>query len=434
MMTTIPPVYAAKLRTLPPTVRSYLVEEWTDPTARSTVIKILNSPDPTRALAREISYEVRTEVRNVAYLEAVDALPPGLEGFGKSFKRITRRITKPIKKIRRKIHKKVPALRKVSKFRKRLHRKGRKITKRVAKRTYKAIKKVGKKVMPVLKKYGPIIISVAGAVLAPFTGGLSLAAAALVTTSYKVARQRKEAKKIKRAQKKEAAAMMAEVAREEKALNAQADQLFEENKNIFAGAGITSSQWYSLSVQEKIAVIEKINSGEMPAVPEAADATAAAEGVPAPPPGGTWQQAIQKSPVIQAYQDAAAQPSIAPVRKVTPSPQNPTGEYEVYSEGQKIATVSNPQEAAYIIERDTVAGDRVEVFHNGQSTGLKLRTSTGLTAVPRGHEGQVRALSHDQTEELVGKAEGSAKAKKGGIPWGVVLAAGGIVAAVASAA
>jgi hypothetical protein len=157
--------------------------------------------------------------------------------------------------------------------------------------------KIGRAVKP----FVPIIIGVVGAVLAPFTGGASLAAAAVLSAAYSINQKRIATNKAKREGKTVAKQMQAQVDAESKSLNKQLDDLFHQNQEVFTAAGITSAQWAGMSVDQKLAVVERINSGKMPSTAENVAAVANAQGTAPPaslPPDQPIASTISESPFM----------------------------------------------------------------------------------------------------------------------------------------
>lgn len=103
-----------------------------------------------------------------------------------------------------------------------------------------------------------------------------------------------------------------------------------------------------------------------------------------------------------------------------------TGTFDVLVEGQKIGTFGVLGEAAQAALQATTPGDRFEVIANGQSTGLRIRTSSGSIDVPPDIEAKVRTLPRERMGEFVEKAEKELADKKGGgFPWWLLLVGGG---------
>src|ERR1700687_4700991 len=99
-----------------------------------------------------------------------------------------------------------------------------------------------------------------------------------------------------------------------------------------------------------------------------------------------------------------------------PAPAAPAGTYDVVVEGQKVATVGSLNDASTTALQSASTGDRFEIMLNGQTTGLKLRTSKGSIAVPANSDAQVRALTHAQVVALVQNAEQQAAGSAAGTP------------------
>lgn len=124
---------------------------------------------------------------------------------------------------------------------------------------YKLNKKVWRKSKPWVKKLAPIILPIAGAILAPFTGGASLVAAALAVQGMKMYEQRKAAKAAYKLDKREAIAIEAEEKKYSADLEKQANKLHAENVATFTQSGYPKAKWVKFSLDEKLAVIDRIN-------------------------------------------------------------------------------------------------------------------------------------------------------------------------------
>jgi hypothetical protein len=451
-----------RIRQLPPRLRQIVMDEMDNTESIEGIKQLLRAPNPARAIAAEIANEAVQAMREPLMVTTRIGMGDMDGGLGKfKFKKV-------IKKIKS-VHKKVHA----------------KITPKFMQKIEAKIKKVGKKVW---KKYGTIIITIVGAVLAPFTAGTSLLLVGLATTALNAANSMYQAKRradeAKKAGKKEAVAAEAAFNEQQKQVNADADKLFNEAQNVFAAAGITPEKWKALTVDQKIAVIEKINKGEMPAIGAAVaeavkdgdlPAGAQATGMPSipnqpsfgyissPDPSyapAQWSQiqaqaapspyppqkyaykangAPQTGPESQYGQGPTSLPSLEEQRP--PADVAPTieGKFEVYVEGRKVGDAPNSEDMAKLISRNTSPGDRIEVLFNGKSAGLKLRTEGGIMNVPTDQEHRVRSMTPDDVRALVARATELAQKHGGekpggGFPWWIVLAGGGAVAAVAAAA
>ena len=104
------------------------------------------------------------------------------------------------------------------------------------------------------------------------------------------------------------------------------------------------------------------------------------------------------------------------------------GTFDLLVEGQRVGTFSTLEDAARAALGMTQPGDRFEVIANGQSTGLRVRTSKGSIDVPPDIEAQVRAMPREKMAAFVAQAE---KETGGGFPWWILLVGGGVVAKVA---
>ncbi len=281
----------AVLKGMPYNARRIIASEWMDPESKDQVLRILRSADPTKALASEISGQIRGEVRYAALLGVVDVPPPDgmgeLEGLFKSVKRTVSRVRKKTKAVFRKVPGGKNILnihRKVREVAKRVGTKGKQYIKRVRAskigQRMSKIRKITDKIVTLgmsEKKYrdkfkakirpyiGPIV-GIVGGVLAPFTFGLSAVGATLVTTGMKIAEARKAAKQAEREHKADAAEMAAEVAAAEKEYMAELEEFYNENEDVFAANSIGRSVWNGMDIEAKLGAIEMIASGDVPPV------------------------------------------------------------------------------------------------------------------------------------------------------------------------
>jgi hypothetical protein len=153
--------------------------------------------------------------------------------------------------------------------------------------------------------------------------------------------------------------------------------------------------------------------------------------------------------VIQSasiYRQAlASESSYAPSEPDAPAPSGPSsddgkplqeGRYELVVEGEKVFETENSEELFDTIGQKTKEGDRFEVFLNGRSLGLKIRTTGGIISVPTEAVEKVRAMTHGEVRSMVARAAAAAKGEgapekaAGGIPWWLI--AGGAAAAIAA--
>jgi hypothetical protein len=343
------PVEMEALKKLDRRVAALLMEEMKDPESRDVIKTLLRQPDPAKAIAQQITVEL---------MEETGIKPPGLAGLEDLGKK---------------------------------------------KRGFKKfIKKVGKPVMKVAKKYGATIVTIAGAALAPFTGGASLAAATVIATGIKVAQEKKAAAAAKKLAKKEAKAMEAEAQKSEMSLRNQVNDFFAQNQQMFASVGITPDKWNAMSLDDKLGVMDKMAKGEMK-IPESA------------PPVANVEPPTQEVPT----------PSEVP----PPPPPVADGKFKVVVEGREVGAWATVEDAAKGALGLTSPGDRFDVIADGKSTGLRIRTGTGAVEVPANMAAQVNAMTPDQVKDSVAKAEGK---KTGGFPiWLLAVPAAAVVAAVA---
>jgi hypothetical protein len=132
--------------------------------------------------------------------------------------------------------------------------------------TKREIKKEVKVTEKVFRKYGPIILTVAGAALAPFTGGASLAAASVLIAAQKAYQMKAAADKAKRESKKEASAMQAQADAQNAQAQQQVDAFYSQNQQWFIDQmGVTPDKWAQLTLQQKIDLINAGSSGQVPA-------------------------------------------------------------------------------------------------------------------------------------------------------------------------
>jgi hypothetical protein len=131
--------------------------------------------------------------------------------------------------------------------------------------TKREIKKEVKLTEKIFRKYGAIILTVAGAVLSPFTGGASAAAAAVLIAAQKAYQMKAAADKAKRESRKEAAAMQAQADAQNAQAEQQVDAFYQQNQQWFIDQlGVTPDKWAQLTLQQKIDLINAGASGQVP--------------------------------------------------------------------------------------------------------------------------------------------------------------------------
>lgn len=182
-----------------------------------------------------------------------------LKKIKKAVKKVAKKVIEPVKKVAEKITPK-PILN--------LQKKVASAVTSVHKKAEKVAEKVEHAAGQIGKKYGNVIITAAGAVLAPFTAGASLAAAAALTaanTAYQKKRAAAQAKKLAKADaaqlQQDADAANAETIR-------QVDDFYRSNTQWFIdNMGITPDKWASMTLEQKIAAINKGATGNTGYVP-----------------------------------------------------------------------------------------------------------------------------------------------------------------------
>jgi hypothetical protein len=131
--------------------------------------------------------------------------------------------------------------------------------------TKREVKKEVKLTEKIFRKYGAIILTVAGAVLSPFTGGASMAAAAVLIAAQKAYQMKAAADKAKRESRKEAAAMQAQADAQNAQAEQQVDAFYSQNQQWFVDQlGVTPDKWAQLTLQQKIDLINAGASGQVP--------------------------------------------------------------------------------------------------------------------------------------------------------------------------
>jgi len=390
-----------ELDRLPKSLVAYLAEEAEDPAfVRDYLIPALQSHNPYKRIVDDIT-------------EAVVSHETGMGDLGKSFfkkiAKVARKVTKTVAKTTRAIHAKI-----TPKFMRKIEGK---------------ISKVGKKVWT---KYGSIIISVAGAILAPFTGGASLAAAAVLVAAKGMYDKKKAAVAAKKAAKADAGILAQEAATQESETSAQVDKFYAENQWWFLQYDITPDKWAKLTLDEKINLINAGAEGKLPA---------GTSSVSLPPEQVAAQakQTAQAAAQAGIPQSTFAPPGAGPgvgydtSAGGAPPPGSPEGggTFDAIVEGQSIGTFGSADEAFQAILAATTPGDRFEIIANGKTMGLAVRTEEGAVDVPPEAVAKMRAMSKEEAHAIVERAEAETP-KSGGFPWLLVLAGGAAAVAAAS--
>lgn len=154
-----------------------------------------------------------------------------------------------------------------------------------AKFTKREITKEVKATEKIAKKYGNIILTVAGAVLAPFTGGASLAAASLLVAANTMYQKKKAAEAAKKAARADAASLSADAAAQEAQTAQQVDAFYSQNRQWFIDQlGVTPDKWGQLTLAQKIDLINSGSSGSVPVAPPSEPPPPAPMPMPGPSP------------------------------------------------------------------------------------------------------------------------------------------------------
>ena len=367
------------LRKLDPRIVAIIAEEMKEPDQRPVLLELLRSPDPAKAVADQMTAELMDEIGLSSRT--------GMDGLGRSLKKAFK----------------------------------------------KTIKKIGKPIVKVAKKYGTTIVGITGAVLAPFTGGLSLAAAGAVTAGIGVLKAKKAAKDAKAAARKDAAVLDAEAKKQEAEIQAQLGTFYGQNTELMTSLGFPPATWNAMSLDDKLAALDKIAKGEIK-VPASAPPVAGAPTPPTPecPPGfipfkGGCQSV---SPIIHEkglLPSMLVQPDVFPHIPPRTSPGIPAGApIEIVVEGVKSGPFPTLEAAVKAALSSAGPGERFEIAVGGASTGLRIRTTDGYTEVPKDIAEKVRAMPKEEIAAAVTKVE-----KKGGFPWWLIAIPAVAVAAAA---
>lgn len=268
-----------------------------------------------------------------------------LNDLGKSLKKKLKKVVKKVKQVHEKVKDKiVPSA--VSKVVEKAKEKVKEVAKDVGRKVQDVAKDVGRKVQDVSKdagrsvqdaakrvgqrvqtaakktwvKYGNIILGVVGAVLAPFTGGASLAAAALLTTANQMYQTKRQAQAAKLASKHDAAQLAAQASQEEATVLRQVDDFFNQNREWFAQYGVGPAEWGALTLEQKIELINAGAEGRLPRTPAPPAAPPLPQPRPVPIMAPTATAPVQMPPAAAyaapsgggaipdgSYQPAAAQ-------------------------------------------------------------------------------------------------------------------------------
>jgi hypothetical protein len=438
-----------------------IAQELTEPGSHEAIKWILKQRNPEAALAQTIA-------ENVRYATDFYIKNPGAgmgDLLGKSF---FKKLVKVVKKVTISIPKKIAS--KVASI----------------DPLYKIAKPTLKKVMNVVRKNLPIILTVAGAVLAPFTAGASLAIASVLTVARQLYVNKIEAHKAVVAGKAEAGAMQAQVDQQTATVMQQADQVYADNQEIFMAAGYDQATWNALTLDQKIDIITQASNGTLKPTAAAIAAQqqitqtatsavasaavqmqnqgpttgAAQQPYPAPYPPYTGSSSAPPPPDYYPPTPPPSQPPPPPSVSAPPPPPVQSGPlpeqfdetaglpgasgYTLNVEGQPITNYPvDMGTLTSIITSGTQPGDRFEIFADGMPTGLRVRTASGFISIPESMRSQVMAMPRGQVLAMLNRAADNVAAAggppepapvaaaSGGSSWGLwaVLGAGALAVA-----
>lgn len=138
-----------------------------------------------------------------------------------------------------------------------------------------------------VKKYGNVLISVAGIALAPFTGGASLAVAALITLGNGVRQKRIAANKAKREGGHAAKKMVEEANQQQAQAGREMDQFYAQNQKWFVdNLGLTPDKWAQLTFDQKLDILQNGMRGTVPGTAPGSPGAPTAGGGYGTPAGG----------------------------------------------------------------------------------------------------------------------------------------------------
>lgn len=384
------------LRTLSPRTQYFITEELRqDPSQIGLVEALLKEKDPEASIASEISRQI------------VSAIDGGMSGYGLGFRMPkVKNIVNTAKQVVQQVEaapKKVAD--QVSNVAQKVVDDPKKLVQKVA--SWSSIPaavathtKFGQQmiqnVRDVAKKYGPTALVVSAAVASPFTGGASMAIIPLVQGYQAVQVKKREARAAAEANNQQAEVLNSQAAAMEQQSSADIDAFYNEYQQVFTSAGYPPNRWASMTLDEKYAALQQLQ-------------TAAAQ--------------------VESDAQAGAAAGASSGGYPSDAPQAPSGTYDLVVEGKKVASAGTLEELAPKIESMTSPGDRFEVLFNGQSTGLKIRSNAGIISVPAAQEAQVRAMTPAQVKDVVAKSETAAGVPKSGFPlWLLAIPAAAVLA------
>lgn len=252
----------ALLESLPPDIRQFLSDACQEDHGFLTDYLV---PTLGRTDARETIFE---DLSNAIADHEIGQL--GLGEFGDLGKSFFKRVGKAIKKVAKKVGRAT----------------GVKVVEKVAKAQQKLEKRAVKEVEKVYRKDGDAIVGAVGAVLAPFTGGLSVAAASLITGAHAMYRNKKAAEKAKKQNNQAAGQLATQAQQSEAQTTQQVNAFYTQNQSWFQSQGISQAQWNGMSLDQKINTINSGASGSLTPVSSAPQAQPQTGPVPQDSGGG----------------------------------------------------------------------------------------------------------------------------------------------------
>ena len=231
------------------------------------LLPVLERPDP----EEEILGDLRDAICGLEFEEA--GLGGDLGNLGKS---ILKRVKKAVRRVHEKVKKAI------------VPKQIRKIDEKVHKAVTKAGKQVRKAGKKIWKKYGNIIIGVVGLVLAPFTGGASLAAASVLTAANTAYMKKRAADQARKAAKANAGQLAAEAQQQQNAAEQQLNAFYSQNQQWFVdNLDLTPDKWAQLTFEQKVDILKNGLQGRPPSdVAPVSEPIESPVSSPAPAPAG----------------------------------------------------------------------------------------------------------------------------------------------------
>jgi len=211
------------------------------------LLPVLDGPDPENVLLEDL----QAALCDLEFEEA------GLGEFGNLGKSFFKKIKKAVKKVHDKVQKAI------------LPKSVKKLVDKVEDKVSKAVTKAGEKVREtgkkVWKKYGNIIIGAVGLVLAPFTGGASLAAAAALTAANQAYMKKRAADQAKRMARADAGQLAAEAQQQQAAAEQELNNFYSQNQQWFIdNLDLTPDKWAQLTFEQKVDILQNGLAGRVP--------------------------------------------------------------------------------------------------------------------------------------------------------------------------